>query len=86
MRVITVSRAATCNGRPDEARIDIIGAPPEFLTTGAMDEAEVNAWYEAEARKIERLLYATLPGGTYDKLVGLMLLRKASHFRVSHEP
>jgi len=83
MRVITVSRAATCYGKPDEARIDIVGAPPESLMAGSMDEAD--GWYEAEARKIERLLYATLPGGTYDKLAGLMLLRKASHFRVSHE-
>jgi len=37
-----------------------------------------------DATEIEALLHATLPGGTYDWLLGLMLKRKASHFIVPH--
>ena len=34
---------------------------------------------------LEKLLLNTLPGGTYDRLLGLMLKRKSSHFIVTHK-
>jgi len=37
-----------------------------------------------DATTTESLLYNTLPGGTYDQLLGLMLKRKASHFIIAH--
>lgn len=36
------------------------------------------------ATELEDALYHSLPGGVYDRLVGLMLQRKSSHFIVAH--
>lgn len=41
--------------------------------------------HQSEAQKIEEALIETLPGGTYDALLGLMHARKASQFIVSHK-
>ena len=38
----------------------------------------------SEASDLELALYNALPGGTYDRLLGLMLARKATHFVVAH--
>lgn len=40
--------------------------------------------FQLEAERICKALYAHLPGGCFDQLLAAMLLRKASHFRVSH--
>jgi len=40
--------------------------------------------FELDAKQLEFALHESLPGGTYDRLLGLMLKRKASHFIVSH--
>jgi hypothetical protein len=40
--------------------------------------------FEADAQEIEAALYNSLPGGTYDRLLGLMLRRVSCHFIVSH--
>jgi hypothetical protein len=45
---------------------------------------EHDAVFMHEASQIEEALHDSLPGGTYDRLCGLMLQRKASHFVVSH--
>lgn len=45
---------------------------------------EHDAAFMAEAETIEKALHDALPGGTYDRLAGLMLKRKSSHFIVSH--
>lgn len=41
--------------------------------------------FEDQAKDIEEALYGSLPGGTYDRLLGRMLQRKASHFLVTHK-
>jgi len=41
--------------------------------------------FTAEAAELGNVLCATLPGGTYDRLLGIMLAHKASHFIVSHK-
>lgn len=46
--------------------------------------AEADALYANDAELLERVLHDNLPGGTYDRLLGLMLARKATHFRVAH--
>jgi hypothetical protein len=38
--------------------------------------------FSDQAEKLESALWRSLPGGTYDRLCGLMLKRKASHFVV----
>ena len=45
---------------------------------------EQDIFTDREAKHIEEVLYNSLPGATYDRLIGHMLERKASHFRVSH--
>lgn len=52
---------------------------PDFKTLDEQDKA-----FEVEAEAIEKLLVAILPGGLYDRLLGHMLARQASHFLVSH--
>ena len=37
-----------------------------------------------QARYLENALYRHLPGGTYDRLLGAMMERRAPHFRGSH--
>lgn len=41
--------------------------------------------FQAQAEQLEKALHDSLPGGTYDRLCGLMLKRKSTHFIVSHE-
>jgi hypothetical protein len=62
-----------------DMRIEIIGAQPDYES---LDEAA--RYYDNQARQIEEALHRSLPGGTYDRLVGRMLARKATHFRVAH--
>ncbi len=40
------------------------------------------SFFTDEAQKIEETLFNTIPGGTYDRLLGEMLKRKASSFVV----
>jgi hypothetical protein len=63
----------------EHVEIHIAGVIPNF---NALDEiAEFSA---GEANAIEEVLYGSLPGATYDRLLHAMLTRKATHFRVSH--
>lgn len=39
--------------------------------------------YQQDAKTLEAALYASLPRGTYDRLVYFMLQRAASHYRRS---
>ena len=36
------------------------------------------------AAELEDALHKSLPGGVYDRLLGLMLQRKSSHFIIAH--
>lgn len=45
---------------------------------------EQDAYYFVRAAELGDALYNALPGGLYDRLLGEMLARKATHFRVSH--
>ena len=63
----------------EDAMICIEGEFPEYES---LEEAA--AEHGEQARFLENVLYSHLPGGTYDRLLGAMLARKATHFRVSH--
>jgi len=52
---------------------------PNFKTPEA-----TNIQFVGNATAIENVLWNTLPGGTYDRLLGLMLKRRASHFVIAH--
>jgi hypothetical protein len=45
---------------------------------------DLAAKFEAEAKLIADVLIESLPGGTFDRLVGRLLACKASHFVVNH--
>ena len=62
-----------------DTRIEITGALPDLEYP-----QETAHYYDNQARQIEEALHRSLPGGTYDRLVGRMLARKASHFRIAH--
>jgi len=44
---------------------------------------ELDSVFEEQAKMLEYELYSHLPGGTYDRLLGELLKRKASHFTVT---
>lgn len=59
--------------------INVCKLQPRYST---VEDAAV--FFNREADTLEAALYRSLPGGTYDRLLGKMLSRKASHFRVAH--
>lgn len=50
----------------------------------SLTEDALEALFLEEAQTLENALYEVLPSGVYDRLIGLMLIRKSSHFIVSH--
>ena len=82
MDTIIVSKAAhTPGARPvRDICIQITGG------TGAVwsNLADWDDRCAEQAMEIEITLHMSLPGGVYDRLTGLMLARKASHFAVAH--
>ena len=79
-RVVVVSKAESIGSELTKtARIHISKQLPRFV------ELEEQAdYFTFEAKAIERALWLSLPGGTYDRLLGVMLERKATHFIVAH--
>jgi len=67
--------------RNEGALLDICDNVPDY----GGDLHEYAGFYTEQALAIERALYGSLPGGTYDRLLGLMLQRKSTHFRVAHD-
>ncbi len=70
-------------------RVDDHLAPPvrivieeEMPELGGMTLADFDSIFQHDAEVIENALHMALPGGTYDRLLALMLQQKASHFRV----
>lgn len=62
-----------------DTHIQIRLALPHFDGLQAWD-----AYTDREAYVLEEALSEALPGGTYDRLLGRMMTRLATHFRVSH--
>lgn len=84
MADVTISKAqAVGDQEVPDAHIHITGEQPEFGFRGGL--AVWGIYFDEQAEAIELALHGSLPGGTYDRLLGRMLLRKASHFRVASE-
>ena len=56
---------------------------PDTNLTHSAFIAAVDKVFQDQAAALEVALHNALPGGTYDKLLGLMLQRKATHFLVT---
>lgn len=56
----------------------------EETMPAARDSDEYHGQMAADARKVEEALYHSLPRGTYDRLLGLMLQRMANTFVVAY--
>jgi hypothetical protein len=67
----------------EDAQINIRKGEP-FISSKNGKLGDLRSEFEMEAQTIFRALRDSLPGGTFDQLVGLMLQEKASHFIVSH--
>lgn len=90
MAEITIAKAKPTGDKPTpDTHIHITGELPDIPYDGSTPLgpylAAMAAHYDEQARQLEEVLIRTLPGGTYDRLLGRMLARKASHFRVAHE-
>lgn len=59
-------------------------SPDRMVGTTAEILAKLDGTFQTQAQNLEIALYNSLPGGTYDRLLGEILKRKASHFIVSH--
>lgn len=81
MKTIIVNKAqpVTYVDQTYPAMIRITADLPDLKT---LEEAA--RVYDCDAAMLEETLYGSLPGGTYDRLLGLMLKRKSSHFAVAH--
>ena len=80
---ITISKAQPTGDQviPD-AHIHITGEQPEFDFRSGL--AVWGIYFDEQAEAMELALHGSLPGGTYDRLLGRMLERKASHLRLAH--
>jgi hypothetical protein len=83
MKKVNVYKASPYTTRPEDAiedvRIDINTTIPDFKTIQEQD-----SFSQEHADALEIALYNSLPGCIYDRLLGNMLARKSTHFRVSH--
>jgi len=79
MKCITICKAETTVDSIESVVIKIQEKLPSFSLFSEQDD-----FMTKEACFLEKSLYFSLPGGTYDRLLSAMLIRKASHFRVAH--
>jgi hypothetical protein len=79
--IFTYKAQATIPEEPIEGMMIDINA--EIPNIKGLHEWEMVMGKEAAA--LENALYFSLPGGIYDRLLGVMLERKSSHFRVAHQ-
>lgn len=66
-----------------EVVIKMIAPFPDFKGDDLIEQSEFQ--HNKDAELLEETLIQNLPGGTYDRLLGLMLKRKSTHFIVSHK-
>jgi hypothetical protein len=85
MATVVISKAEpTIQSEPvEETSIHISEPMPKMLREGTLEQ--LAEWFDLQAYWIEKALFNSLPGGTYDHLLSKMLARKASHFVVSHK-
>lgn len=76
-----ISTVVATNGEPVEIAIE---QPIRREVTDRITLDEQASVFAEHADVIEDALFRSLPGGLYDRLLGRMLQRKASHFIVSH--
>lgn len=79
MKNLFIFKAQSFDGPVEGVRINIKEQVPDFDSIEEQDKA-----FSAQAKVLEDFMYQSLPGGLYDRLLGLMLSRKSTHFRVSH--
>jgi hypothetical protein len=82
MAELTVSKADPIGEYPaPDAHIHITDKLPKWQAT----LADLDAYFDGQAGLVDAVLVQSLPGGVYDRLLGRMLARKASHFRVAYQ-
>lgn len=83
---VVVHRAQPVGGHPVLVSIieirPTISDNPAVLPAGAGYPSDITM--AQDAKHIADALYASLPGGTFDRLIVLLLERKISHFVVRH--
>ena len=80
MKTIKISKAQPIRDQKIESVT--IEIDQEFPDTES--DALGKLWHHGDAADLEGALYNALPGGTYDRLLGMMLSRKASAYRVTY--
>lgn len=80
MKTVHVFKAQPSSEPVQSVQILIEQEIPEFSKLSEQDSA-----CDRVVLSLETALYDSLPGAVYDRLLGWMLQRKSTHFRVTHE-
>lgn len=89
MRTVTVCKALPLTpDRPTpEVTISVTELVPDLHGTTIDEDGQIaDRFYRAEAQQIAEALCASLPGGTFDRLVVLLLDMKSSQLKVAYPP
>lgn len=87
VQVVEIARGKPIGGEQGhDMEIQITSRVPVLTEgpTGSWSFESSAVWFDAQAEKLEIALHCSLPGGTYDRVLGRMLKRKSSHFIISH--
>ncbi len=84
MTVVCIYRAQPLNGRGGEPTIIRLAEQIPDVGHGGDVLARAKALYAGEGERLASALWNSLPGGTFDALLGEMLALKASLFRVGY--
>ena len=80
MRIFEIIKAgAVGSDVPEDITITISGEPDDTISL-----AEARVFYEQQAALLFDALSTSLPGGTLDELLALMMKKRASLFRIAH--
>jgi hypothetical protein len=80
MKDIRIDKADEVGGVQPETTIISIDGSPQTPKTMKLDE--LDQYFQHQAEELEHALFSSLPGGTYDRLAGKMMIRKASNLLV----
>jgi len=86
MSETTIAKAEpTLSGQtiPD-VHIHITGTLTTFEISDPDWQEKWQGQLDDQAQRLHKALCDSLPGGIYDRLLGYMLVRKASHFGIRH--
>lgn len=82
MKMVSIKKAAPLGRGAVESVTIVIDKVIDEYRTKSYEELDKS--FSDQAGKLEEALFSAIPGGVYDRILGLMLKRKSSHFIVPY--